>query len=242
MPRYLLPLIAATSAFAQTPERCQVAQPTASFSIPHIKSPRELSLDPKAPVWKKAASAWMSRDCSREIDYPDLKSEIKAIWSDTDLYLLFICPYRTLNLFLPTQPGQARRGLWDKDVVEVFLGDDWENIRHYREYEIAPTGDWIDLAIDLDHKGANRDWRSGWQTMARIDEKAKVWYAACRIPLKSVSALPVKVGTKWRANLYRIDGDGPDAQRRFICWQPTCVANRDPNHVPENFGSITFAP
>ena len=61
--------------------------------------------------------------------------------------------------------------LWDRDVVEMFLGDDWNNIRHYREFEIAPTGDWIDLAIDLDKKNYDRSWRSGWRTMARIDEQ-----------------------------------------------------------------------
>ena len=68
-------------------------------------------------------------------------------------------------------------------MVEMFLGDDWQNIRHYREYEIAPTGDWIDLAIDLDKKQYDHTWRSGWKTAARIDESAHVWYAAARIPL-----------------------------------------------------------
>jgi hypothetical protein len=42
-------------------------------------------------------------------------------------------------------------------------------------------------------------------------------------------------------NLYRIDGKGPDSERRFLCWQPTCVVNRDPNHVPEAFGTLVFA-
>ncbi len=121
------------------------------------------------------------------MEYPDLKTEIKGFWTDTDLYLLFVCPYRTLNVFLPPQNDKERDKLWDKDVVEMFLGDDWENIRHYREYEIAPTADWVDLAIDLDHRGQGEAWQSGWKLTARIDEKAKIWYAACQIPLKSVS-------------------------------------------------------
>jgi Carbohydrate family 9 binding domain-like len=225
---------------AQPPAPCEVSRPTASFSIPHIKSPGDLNTLPRSATWKKAKSAWIVKDCSRSLDYPDLKTEIKGFWSDTDLYLLFTCPYRTLNVFLPTQNLEPRRGLWDRDVVEIFLGDDWESIRHYREFEISPTADWIDLAIDLDRRGQNRDWRSGWKTTARIDERAKTWYAACRIPLKSVSGKEIKPGTRWRANLYRIDGDGPDPQRRFMCWQPTCVVNRDPNHVPENFGSLVF--
>jgi succinate-semialdehyde dehydrogenase/glutarate-semialdehyde dehydrogenase len=51
----------------------------------------------------------------------------------------------------------------------------------------------------------------------------------------------VKAGTKWRANLYRIEGLGADPQRHFLCWQPTCVVNRDPNHVPEHFGTLVFS-
>jgi hypothetical protein len=131
-------------------------------------------------------------------------------------------------------------GLWDRDVVEMFLGDDWKNIRHYREFEIAPTGDWIDLAIDLDRQSYDYHWRSGWKTMARIDEAHKVWYAAARIPLSAVSKARVQSGAKWRMNLYRIAGLGPDTQRKFLCWQPTCVKDRDPNHVPEHFGTLVF--
>jgi hypothetical protein len=232
--------LALPALLAQQPPVCEVSPPTASFTIAHVQSSPELDSDPQSAVWRNAKTAVMTKDCTRTLDYPDLQTEIRGFWTDSDLYLLFICPYRSLNTFQPPQNDQPRRGLWDRDVVEMFLGDDWENIRHYRELEIAPTADWIDLAIDLDHRGQDRNWRSGWKTTARIDEKAKIWYAACQIPLKSVSEKEVRPGTRWRANLYRIDGDGPDPQRRFMCWQPTCVVNRDPNHVPENFGSLVF--
>lgn len=232
--------LALPALLAQQPPVCEVSRPTASFTIAHAGSIPELNSDPQSAVWRNASSAVMTKDCTHTLDYPDLKTEIRGFWTDSDLYLLFICPYRSLNTFQPPQNSQPHRGLWDRDVVEMFLGDDWENIRHYREFEIAPTADWIDLAIDLDHRGQDRNWRSGWKTTARIDEQAKIWYAACRIPLKSVSEKDVRPGTRWRANLYRIDGDGPDPQRRFMCWQPTCVVNRDPNHVPENFGTLVF--
>src|SRR5262249_9766165 len=183
----------------------------------------------------------MSKDCSRKIDYPDLVSEVRMFWTDSDLYLLFTCPYKKLNIWEPPQNDRPRNKLWDRDVVEFFLGSDWNEIRRYREFEIAPTGDWIDLAIDLTRKNYDRNWRSGWKTTARIDDKARIWYAAARVPLRSVSDVPAKVGTRWRMNLYCIEGEGPDAKRHFLCWQPTCVVNRDPNHVPENFGTLVFA-
>ena len=75
-----------------------------------------------------------------------------------------------------------------------------------------------------------------------IDESAHIWYAAARIPLTSVTVRPVKAGTRWRMNLYRIEGQGADPQRHFLCWQQTCAGSkRDPNHVPEHFGTLVFA-
>jgi hypothetical protein len=231
-------LFLAPLAFSQAP--CASVPPFTSLSIPHVTGNPTLTLDPAAPSWRSAAVTTIVKDCSRSVDYADLKSTVRIFWTDTDLYLLFRCPYKELNLFLPAANDKPRNKLWDRDVVEMFLGDDWQSIRHYREFEIAPTGDWIDLTIDLDYQEYNKEWRSGWKTTARIDEGEHAWYAAARIPLASVSSTPVKPGTRWRANLYRIEGLGPDSQRHFLCWQPTCVQNRDPNHVPEHFGTLVF--
>jgi hypothetical protein len=225
---------------AQQAAPCTADNPTAALTVKFSSHSGELNTDPGSRMWRKAKSATIVKDCSRSVDYPKIKTEVKAFWTATDIYFLFICPYETLNLFLPADNSKARVKLWDRDVVEIFLGDDWKNIRHYREFEIAPTGDWIDLAIDLDKKG-DRSWRSGWTTAARIDEKAHIWYAAARIPLKSVSEAAAGPGVRWRMNLYRIEGQGADPVRHFLCWQPTCVLNRDPNHVPENFGTLVFA-
>ena len=225
--------------FPQSP--CKAEAPFAEWSIPHVRGNPELTLDPAA--WSSssvARAATIVKDCSRTLEYAAIETSVQGFWTDSDLYLLFRCPYRELNLFTPAANDRPRDKLWDRDVVEMFLGDDWTNIRHYREFEIAPTGDWIDLAIDLDHEQYNKSWRSGWKTAARIDRAAKVWYAAARIPLASVTSARVKPGMRWRINLYRIEGLGPDSERHFLCWQPTCVVNRDPNHVPEHFGTLVF--
>jgi len=222
---------------------CEFAPPGASFSIPHVSQPPELNTDPASPTWAHAASAWIDKDCSRQIDYPKIKTEVRGFWTDSDLYLLFISPYTELNLWLPPDNSKDRLKLWDRDVVEFFLGDNWTNIKVYREFEIAPTGDWVDLAIDLNRNDSDYNaaaWNSGWKPLGRIDEKKHIWYAAAKVPLHSVSEKPVTPGTWWRANLYRIDGLGADPQRRFMCWQSTCVVNRDPNHVPEHFGTLVF--
>jgi hypothetical protein len=236
--RFAMFALFAFSLRAQPP--CVFTPPAASFSIGHVNGSPDLSLDSQSALWRNAAVQSISKDCTHQIDYPKLQTEVRAFWTDTDLYLLFRCPYTALNLFLPPDNSKDRVGLWDRDVVEMFLGDDWVNIRHYREFEIAPTGDRIDLAIDLNRESYDHTWQSGWQTKARIDEEQKVWYAAAKIPLSAVSSKPVQAGTKWRMNLYRIDGLGVDPQRHFMCWQPTCVQKRDANHVPEHFGTLVF--
>jgi len=220
---------------------CEVASPMASFSIPHAAHTPALNTDPRSSTWAQAASAWMEKDCTHQVGYPRLKTEVRGFWTDADLYLLFICPYGELNLWLPADNSKDRLKLWDRDVVEFFLGDDWNDIKHYREFEIAPTGDWVDLAINLNKQSYDARWNSGWERLGQIDATNHIWYAAARVPLKSVSEQAVKPGTRWRANLYRIEGRGPDPQRHFMCWQPTCVVNRDPNHVPEHFGTLIFA-
>jgi hypothetical protein len=238
----ILLLILLTPSLAVAADRvCEVASPTAVFSVPHVAKAQKLNTDPKSGTWEHAGSTWMEKDCTHQIDYPKLKSEVREFWTDSNLYLLFICPYDQLNLWLPANNRKDRLKLWDRDVVEFFLGDDWTDIKHYREFEVAPTGDWVDLAIDLNKESYDAKWNSGWQRLARIDKKKHIWYAAARVPLKSVSNETVRAGTKWRANLYRIEGLGADPQRHFLCWQPTCVVNRDPNHVPEHFGTLVFS-
>ena len=132
-----------------SPKVCEFAPPGASFSIPYVAQAGDLNTNPDSPTWSHAASTWIEKDCSHQIDYPKLKTEVRAFWTDSDLYLLFISPYTELNLWLPADNTKDRLKLWDRDVVEFFLGDDWQEIMHYREFEIAPTGDWVDLAIDL---------------------------------------------------------------------------------------------
>jgi len=233
--------VQSTSAKDDAPLKvCEFSAPGASFSIPYVSEGPQLDTDPLSATWAHASSAEIQKDCSHQIDYPKLTTEVRGFWTDQDLYLLFICPYTELNLWLPADPSKDRLKLWDRDVVEFFLGDDFTDIGRYREFEIAPTGDYVDLAIDYYKSSFDAKWNSGWERQGRIDERKHIWYAAARVPLRSVSEKQVTAGTKWRVNLYRIDGLGEDPVRHFMCWQPTCVINRDPNHVPEHFGTLVF--
>src|SRR5882757_262418 len=57
---------------------CEVAPPTASFSVPHVSQAPELNTDPHSPTWSHASATWIARDCSRQIDYPKIKTEVRG--------------------------------------------------------------------------------------------------------------------------------------------------------------------
>ena len=56
-------------------------------------------------------------------------------------------------------------------MAEVFIGSDFKNIRRYKEFEISPQGEWVDLDINLDAPRHEDGWvwNSGFQASARID-------------------------------------------------------------------------
>ncbi|MBK9214460.1 MAG: hypothetical protein IPM59_02485 [Chloracidobacterium sp.] len=66
-------------------------------------------------------------------------------------------------------------GLWDRDVCEIFIAPDKNDANKYFEFEIAPTGEWIDLGIEVTPNGRKTDleYRSGMTSAARI-EKGRV--------------------------------------------------------------------
>ena len=86
-------------------------------------------------------------------------TEIRSRWTPNNLYLLFICPYETLNLKPDPETLVETNRLWNWDVAEAFLGTDFKNIMRYREFEVSPHGEWVDLAID----------RSNPETGGRLD-------------------------------------------------------------------------
>lgn len=238
--RALLPLTLLLPLLLGAQQPCVFTEPPATLNVRHVKGDPDLSLNPGSKPWRRASQTVLDKDCHKQVTYDQARTLIRAFWTDQYVYFLFECRYSTLNLFLPANNSQPRNKLWDRDVVELFIGADWKDIKRYREFEVAPTGDWIDLAIDLNRNSYDQTWRSGWQTMARIDEARKTWYAACRIPLSSITSEAVHPGTRWRMNLYRIDGPSPDANRHFMCWQPICTPEHPSNHTPEHFGTLVF--
>jgi len=193
-----------------------------------------LTADPDSPFWKGVPGV-IADQGPRGEPAPGHRTEIRSRWTSENLYFLFISSYEQLHVFFHPRQTTETNKLWDHDVAEVFVGWDFEHIRRYKEFEMSPQGEWVDLDIDRDHSLPEGGWRwnSGFQVKARIDPAAKVWYGEMRIPIKSIDNRTPQPGLEMRVNLYRCQGAPP--KRVYIAWQPTGAASF---HVPEAFGRL----
>ncbi|MEO8127768.1 MAG: carbohydrate-binding family 9-like protein [Bryobacteraceae bacterium] len=228
MKRFVVFLIAAAAALADGPGKIISKHAAADF---------ELSADPNAKQWKGVAGVIAEND-SMGKPLPGYRTEIRSRWTEKNLYLLYIQPYKELYLIDNPSTTTETNKLWEHDVAEVFVGADFDHIRQYKELQVSPQGEWVDLEIDRDHPKPEGGWHwnSGYTVKARIDDKAKIWYGEMKIPLASLTANTPKPGDEMRINFYRMQGP-PKPERIGVAWQPT---NDRSYHVPEAFGRLVF--
>jgi len=193
--------------------------------------------NPHSSFWDGAPSVIAEADAFGD-PVPELKTEVLAQWTSDNLYFLFICPYHELNLKPAPTVLEESYELWNWDVAEVFIGSDFENIRRYKEFEVSPQGEWVDLDIDLDspHPEDGWIWKSGLETSARIDPVGKLWYGFMRIPYSSIDDQPAAAENVLRINFYR--SQGPESNCKEIAWQPTY---KQTFHAPQVFGTLRLA-
>ena len=205
-------------------------------SIESMKADHDVGLttDAASSFWQGGHAVYAEKDRYGK-PLPRYRTEIRSRWTKNNLYFLFICPYDVLYLKPAPDTSTETYQLWDWDVAEVFIGSNFQSIRRYKEFEVSPQGEWIDLDIDLTKPQPEDGWKwnSGFQTSARIDGAAKTWYAAMRIPLAAIDQRSPADGITFRINLFR--AQGPPSQRKYIAWQPTMS---DSFHVPERFGIL----
>jgi hypothetical protein len=194
----------------------------------------ELNTDVQSAFWQEAPSVYAEVD-EHGRSLPLFRTQVRSRWTMKNLYLLFVCPYEELYLKPSPNAVEETFELWNWDVAELFIGSDFENIRRYKEFEVSPQQEWIDLDINLDlpDHTVGWKWNSGFQVSARIDPKTKIWYGAMRIPFAAIVQKQPLVGMTFRANLFR--SLGPPDRRQSIAWK---APMSDTFHTPENFGLL----
>jgi len=193
-----------------------------------------LDLDPTSPFWRASSPVYIENDTLGKV-MPRYRTEVRTRWTKNNIYFLFVCPYQQLYLKPSPTPQQETNQLWNWDVAEVFIGSDFKDIRRYKEFEVSPQAEWIDLDIDL-HKPHHEEgwtWNSGFEVKARIDPAAHIWYATMRIPFAAIDTRPPAPGNMMRINLFR--SEGPPSHQQAVTWQ---APMKSTFHVPERFGLI----
>jgi len=188
------------------------------------------------PVWEQAQSAAITRYWSGDPAPEARHGYANIIWSNQALTIRYRCNQRE-PLLVNHDPDLSKKkiGLWERDVCELFIAPGPAIPSCYFEFEVAPTGEWIDLAIDFTSGQRETDWifNSGMKAAAKVLEDEVLM--AMQIPWSASLPKPV-ISDLWRINLFRCVGLGKD---RYLAWQPT----RTPEplfHVPQAFGYLKF--
>ena len=192
--------------------------------------------DPGSPFWQDIRGVTIEKSVLGPV-MPQSRAEVRSRWTRDHVYFLFIGPYQKLTLNPKPDSTNETYRLWEKDCFEVYLGADFEHTNRYREFQMSPHGEFLDLDIDSTREkpgfNGEQNWNSGMKVKARVDEKKKIWYGEMKIPIAAVDTRPAQPGNEMRINLFRQDGEPPN--RDFLAWQPPMVWN--PHH-PEKFGIL----
>jgi alpha-galactosidase len=182
--------------------------------------------------WAQAQPVTFCSDWQGKNEDPKRETEVRLLWSDKSLFIRFRCRYRDIYVY---EGGNSRRDqLWMRDVAELFIQTGNEALHHYREFEISPNGDWLDLDIS---PGKKTHLFYDLKSRVTIHPDTRLWTAELAIPWDCL-AQAFDPSETWRLNLFRIEGAEPN--RFYSAWRPTHTPQ--PNfHVAEQFGKLQFA-
>jgi len=193
-------------------------------------------------AWRQADWVALRR---REPDSHPYDTRFKSLYSTTGVYFLIDATDRTLTATM----NEDFMDLWNEDVFEVFLWTD-ERFPVYLEYEISPLERELPILIP-NFGGQFLGWRPWHYDRDRLTRKAtstiggpkqphaaiQGWRAEFFIPyalLRPLQNVPPKPGTRWRANVYRMDYD----EGRRAQWEWAHVEKSF--HEYERFGDLLF--
>ena len=168
----------------------------------------------------------------------ELLTSAMTLWTTEELWFGFECRYTELDIDTECDLTQERHALWDRDVCEAFVRSPLEtDPRRYKEFEVAPTGQWCDLQIDRARLDHDWRWQSGMRTAHEINEAEKTWRAVMAIPFTAFGLRP-QSSDCWQGNLFRVSR--LHGERQYLTLSPT-FTEKPSFHVPERFVNLRFA-
>ncbi|HUU32949.1 MAG TPA: carbohydrate-binding family 9-like protein [Vicinamibacterales bacterium] len=200
--------------------------------------PPPLATDLDHPAWRQAAVYPIDRSWRGDPAPPGLGTAARVLWTASHLWFAFDCRFTELDADTEFDTSVKRHALWERDVCEAFVRSPNESgLDSYKEFEVAPTGQWCDAAIHRPRVKVDFTWRSGMETAARVEPEDSRFRAVMRVPFGAFGIVP-ETGDRWHANLFRICRW--DGARQYLALAATGTAVAD-FHVPERFVELVFA-
>jgi hypothetical protein len=223
-----------------------------NYSLAAVITPRDSAIIKKCKDFKITGDGtsvnwtgtqWirLNQDSKNNSSY---STKVKVLYSETGIYFLFDCEDKKITSTMKAD----NLNLWEEDVVEVFLWPQ-EDFPVYFEYELSPLNFELPIIVP-NNKGKFLGWLP-WNyegerkiqhatsvTGGKMESGATIsgWVAEFFIPYKLLTPLgqvPPKSGTRWRANMYRIDHDN---EQVGFSWQKTDKSFHEYN----KFGTFVF--
>ncbi len=211
----------------QNPDRYQVVRADKDFRINELDNPQ----------WQTSRAVLIDTYWSGEKAPGSRHFVARMLWTRRSLYVKFDATQQEpLVVSLTPKLDSKAMGLWGRDVCELFIAPNRELPEKYFEFEVAPNGEWLDLAIDMTTGTKVTDWdfASGMLAAARVNEGSVTM--AFKVDFKALDKIP-RSGEIWLGNFFR--AIGRDDERGFLAWRPTMTPKPD-FHIPARFGEIEF--
>jgi alpha-galactosidase len=190
----------------------------------------------EASFWSEAD--WQEVTCQWNGDPADEKwrTAFASKWTPRFVYFAFTCQYEELTTSCQPNLRTKTQQLWNKeDVVEIFLSPDIRHLDCYKEFELSPSSQWIDIDIDRSRNNIDFEWISGMEGQSAVDATHHLWSGTFRVPLGAFKPAELKEDVTVALNAYRVELKSD----LFLAWNPTCTPQ--PNfHVPAQFGRMRF--
>ena len=158
--------------------------------------------------------------------------------NDKGVYARFLSFHNGQIKFCPKETEILENGktfkLWAiSEVCEIFISH--AELEFYREFEFAPDGRFLDIAIEnrVGERKTDFNWVSNLEYKSKIYDE--YWEGFVFIPWTAFGGKAPNLGDIWHGNFYRILTR--DEKELYLAWNPVYKINF---HQPQYFGEILF--
>ena len=170
-------------------------------------------------------AVWSAATATRKFHQPDgrplnaaYETNAKIAWDDANLYVAFT----TKDDEIANKFSKNDTTLWEGDVVELFIKPDAAANTYY-EFQWAPNKATFDAQF-TGHRAPKWEEAAKWNATGAKSAVAQGnggWTVEAAIPFAALGlkAAP-SAGSKWAANMYRIDNKGTHNMGFMGAWAP----------------------